>query len=136
MLNILLAEDDRNFGIVMKSELEEEAYTVDLVNDGVEAVLYFIDNFYDFVLIDFKMPKLDGISALRIIRKKNRTCLPSLHPNAFFGVDGGLKTLHYHLPLVRADTSNFTISSLGSLKFLTLISSSFTNRYGVCVSIE
>ena len=69
MLNILLAEDDRNFGIVMKSELEEEAYTVDLVNDGVEAVLYFIDNSYDFVLIDFKMPKLDGISALRIIKK-------------------------------------------------------------------
>ena len=69
MLNILLAEDDRNFGIVMKSELEEEAYTVDLVNDGVEAVLSFIDNSYDFVLIDFKMPKLDGISALRIIKK-------------------------------------------------------------------
>lgn len=69
ILKILLAEDDRNFGIVIKSELEEERYTVDLVHDGVEAVLFFIDNPYDFVLIDFRMPKLDGISVLRIIKK-------------------------------------------------------------------
>lgn len=71
ILNILLADDDRNFGIVMKSELEEDRYTVDLVHDGVEAVLFFIDNRYDFVLIDFRMPKLDGISVLRIIKKIN-----------------------------------------------------------------
>ena len=70
-LNILLAEDDRNLGIVMKSELEEEKYIVDLVNDGVEAVLSFIDKSHNFVFLDIKMPKLDGINALRIIKKIN-----------------------------------------------------------------
>lgn len=68
-MHILLAEDDKNFGIVLKSELEEERYRVNLVNDGVEAVLSFIHNSYDFVVIDIEMPKLDGINALRIIRK-------------------------------------------------------------------
>ena len=68
-MNILLAEDDKNFGIVLKIELEEEGYTVGLVNDGVEAVLHFIEEPYDLVLIDIKMPKLDGISALKIIKK-------------------------------------------------------------------
>lgn len=68
-LNILLAEDDKNFGIVLKNELEEEGYTVNLVNDGVEAIQHFIEEPYDLLLIDIKMPKLDGISTLKIIKK-------------------------------------------------------------------
>lgn len=71
-MNILLAEDDKNFGIIIKSELEEEGYVVDLVNDGVEAVLRFIDGHYDVFLFDIQMPRLGGISALRIIKKLNR----------------------------------------------------------------
>lgn len=66
---ILIAEDDKNFGFVLKSELEAERYVVDLVADGVEAILRFIDKKYDFLLFDIKMPKLDGINALRIIKK-------------------------------------------------------------------
>jgi DNA-binding response OmpR family regulator len=70
-LNILLAEDDKNFGAVMKKEMEEENYTVDLVHDGVQVVLSSFDKKYDLVLIDIMMPKLDGINALRIIKKIN-----------------------------------------------------------------
>ena len=70
-VNILLAEDDKIFGSIMKSELEEEGYVVDLVNDGVEAVLRFLDGHCDIFLSDIQMPKLDGIGALRIIRKLN-----------------------------------------------------------------
>jgi CheY-like chemotaxis protein len=66
---ILLAEDDKNFGQVLKKELEEERYSIDLVQDGLEAVLVFIDKPYDLVLLDIAMPKLDGINALRIIKK-------------------------------------------------------------------
>lgn len=83
-MNILLAEDDRNLGIVMKSELEEDGYTVDLVNDGVEAVLRFINNTYDFVLLDIKLPGLYGINALRIIKKLN----PSVPAITFSGNAG------------------------------------------------
>lgn len=73
MLEILLAEDDRNFGNVLKRELEEDGYIVTLVNDGVEAVLKFIGkgSDYDFVLLDIKMPMLDGINTLKIIKKLN-----------------------------------------------------------------
>ena len=70
-MNILIAEDDRNFGKILKTELQEEGYTIDLVNDGVEAVLRCIDEQYDFLVFDIKMPKLDGINALRIIKRIN-----------------------------------------------------------------
>lgn len=73
MHKILLVEDDRKFSAVLKDDLEEEGYAVDLCEDGVEAVLNFISygKDYDFVLLDIKMPKLDGINALKIIKRLN-----------------------------------------------------------------
>ena len=70
-MNILLADDDGNFGLTLKRELEEDRHRVDLVPNGVEAVLSFINNPYDFVLLDLRMPRLSGIDALRIIRNIN-----------------------------------------------------------------
>jgi CheY-like chemotaxis protein len=69
MKNILVAEDDLNFGIVLQNELRDEKYSVDLVRDGVEAVLSFISKFYNLILMDIRMPRLNGIDALRIIKK-------------------------------------------------------------------
>jgi DNA-binding response OmpR family regulator len=70
-LNILIAEDDKNFGSILKSELEEESHCVDLVSNGVEAVLSFIKKSYDFVLLDLRMPRLGGTDALRIMKNIN-----------------------------------------------------------------
>jgi two-component system response regulator AtoC len=87
MVNILLADDDKNFGTVLKNELEEERHAVDVVNDGVEAVLRFINNVYDFVLLDIRMPKLNGIDALKIIKGIN----PEVPVITFSGKAGDLE---------------------------------------------
>ncbi|MGZ3568819.1 MAG: response regulator [Thermodesulfobacteriota bacterium] len=87
MVNILLADDDKNFGTVLKNELEEERHTVDVVSDGVEAVLRFINDVYDFVLLDIRMPKLNGIDALRIIKRIN----PDVPAITFSGKAGDLE---------------------------------------------
>lgn len=76
-MRILIVEDDRNFGRVLKNEMQDAGYDSDLATDGVEAVLRCIDEQYDFILLDIKMPKLDGINALRII-KKIRPDLPAI----------------------------------------------------------
>ena len=86
-LNILLAEDDRNFGFILKGELEQEHYCVDLVPNGVEAVLSFIQKPYDFVLLDLRMPRLSGIDALRIIKNLN----PHMPAIAFSGNAGSIE---------------------------------------------
>jgi len=84
MSNILLAEDDRNFGAVLKNELMEGGYHVDHVSDGVEAVLNFIAKPYHFVLLDIRMPRLGGVDALKIIKKIN----PSIPVISFSGNAG------------------------------------------------
>jgi two-component system OmpR family response regulator len=70
-MRILIAEDDKNFGYVLRGELAENGHEIDLALNGVEAVMKFIEQKYDFVLLDIKMPHLDGINALRIIKKLN-----------------------------------------------------------------
>jgi len=76
-VRILLAEDERNFGRLVEAELSDSGHEVDLVADGVEAVLRCVDREYDFALLDIKMPRLDGINALRII-KRLRPALPAI----------------------------------------------------------
>ena len=68
-MNILIAEDDRNFGRILKTELEASGHVVRLVGDGVAAVLEFMEGKTDFILLDIRMPRLGGIDALRIIKK-------------------------------------------------------------------
>jgi DNA-binding response OmpR family regulator len=72
-LNILIADDDKAFGSVLKQELENVGYTVDLAKNGVEAVLSFLSKSQDCVLLDMDMPRLRGVDALKIIKKLNPT---------------------------------------------------------------
>jgi DNA-binding response OmpR family regulator len=71
MMKILLADDDKSFGHVLKNELEGERHNVDLVDDGAKAVWSFIERAYEFVILDLKMPRLDGNDTLKIIKKLN-----------------------------------------------------------------
>jgi len=76
MKKVLIAEDNRNFGSVLKRELEDERFLVDLVTDGVEAVMQFVeDQSYSLIICDIMMPRLNGIDAVHIIKK--------LRPNVF-----------------------------------------------------
>jgi DNA-binding response OmpR family regulator len=68
-MKILIVEDDRNFSIVLRQELADAGHAVSHAVDGVEGVLRCVEEPFDFVLLDIKMPLLDGISALRIIKK-------------------------------------------------------------------
>ena len=68
-MRILLVEDDRRFGQILKMELARYDHVVELASDGVEGVLSFMENPCDLILLDIRMPRLGGIDALRIIRK-------------------------------------------------------------------
>lgn len=69
MKKILIADDEKDFSKLLKSELENEGYSVDVAYDGVEAVIMAVDNHYDIALIDMTMPWLDGLNAARILKK-------------------------------------------------------------------
>jgi DNA-binding response OmpR family regulator len=69
---ILLTEDDRNFGDVLKSYLEMHDYEVDLAIDGEEGLKLFGKNEYDLCILDVMMPKMDGFTLATRIREQNQ----------------------------------------------------------------
>lgn len=65
--SVLLADDDPPLRAFLQQALQYHGYKVDLAADGLEAVERIGGNAYDVVLVDFKMPRLDGLSAAKVI---------------------------------------------------------------------
>ncbi|KAL0736157.1 hypothetical protein Bca4012_012367 [Brassica carinata] len=65
---ILLVEDNKINIMVAKSMMKQLGYTMDIANNGVEAINAVKDSSYDLVLMDVCMPVMDGLKATRLIR--------------------------------------------------------------------
>ncbi len=68
-LKILLVEDDLSMGFVVQDSLKMAGYEVHLCKDGKEGLSYFNQNAYDLCVLDVMLPKKDGFSLARDIRK-------------------------------------------------------------------
>ena len=71
MIKILLTEDDPNLGNLLQEYLQAKEFEVDLARDGNQGLDMFIQNEYDFCILDVMMPKKDGFSLAKEIRIKN-----------------------------------------------------------------
>ncbi len=71
-MKILLAEDDSNLGMILKSYLEARGYNTFLFEDGEKAINAFKKEDFDFCIIDVMMPVKDGFSLAKEIRAMNK----------------------------------------------------------------
>ena len=69
---LLIAEDDRDLAETMREVLEED-FAVDVAANGSEAVARAQDGRPDVVVMDARMPKMDGFDACRALRHDPRT---------------------------------------------------------------
>ena len=65
---ILLAEDGKANQLVAAAILRKAGYTVELARDGAEAAAAAESSDYDLILMDIRMPLMDGYAATRAIR--------------------------------------------------------------------
>ena len=68
-MKILVVDDEANIRNVIKEYAEFEGYEVEEAVDGMEAVSKCKDEDFDIVIMDVMMPRLDGFSAIKEIRK-------------------------------------------------------------------
>ncbi|MBQ7756127.1 MAG: response regulator transcription factor [Oscillospiraceae bacterium] len=69
MPKLLIVDDEAKIRIVVKEYAEFEGFETDEASDGMEAVEKVRNNDYDIIIMDVMMPKLDGFSACKEIRK-------------------------------------------------------------------
>ncbi|MCI9009823.1 MAG: response regulator transcription factor [Clostridia bacterium] len=73
MMKILIVDDEKMIRAALREYVEFEGGTADEAQDGMEAVKKCRENDYDVILMDVMMPRLDGFSAVKEIRKFKQT---------------------------------------------------------------
>lgn len=71
-LKLLVVDDEEHIRMLFKEELEEEGYTVELASNGLEALEKVKSDTFDLIVLDIKMPGMDGITALNEVKKLRR----------------------------------------------------------------
>ena len=94
---IYVIEDDENIQEIIKLSLESSGYQITLFNNAIDAIVAIHEDTPDLAIFDVMLPELDGISAIKQIRKTNTT-LPILILSAkdreidkVRGLDSGFK---------------------------------------------
>ncbi|MBS4068499.1 MAG: response regulator transcription factor [Sulfurimonas sp.] len=70
-MRILIVEDDEKIASFIKKGLQEESYSVDITENGYEAIYLIETNKYDVILLDLMIHGLGGIDVCKNIRDKN-----------------------------------------------------------------
>lgn len=69
---ILLVEDDTSLGFVVADQLKRDGYKVSLCIDGAEGFKRFNEEAFHLCIFDVMMPKMDGFTLAREVRKINK----------------------------------------------------------------
>jgi CheY-like chemotaxis protein len=67
---VLVVDDEEGIRLLYKEELEEEGCEVTLAASGEEAIEKLESDSIDLVLLDIKMPGMDGVEVLRKVKEK------------------------------------------------------------------
>lgn len=68
-MRILVVEDERHLNGIISETIKDEGYSVDSCFNGLEALDYIKGAEYDVIVLDIMMPKMDGITFVKTIRK-------------------------------------------------------------------
>nr|WP_312231959.1 response regulator [Pseudomonas sp.] len=92
-MRVLLVEDDRALARGIRVALRGEGYTLDWLEDGVEAAHALRSEQFDLVLLDLGLPRLDGMTLLRQLRARSENAVPVLVLTARDGMDDRIQGL-------------------------------------------
>lgn len=70
-MRLLLAEDEQELARALSVILKHNNYSVDTVNNGIDAFDYGFTNDYDGIILDIMMPGKDGMQVLRELREND-----------------------------------------------------------------
>jgi heavy metal response regulator len=73
MVRILVVEDEKKVASFIKKGLEEEGYAVDVAVDGDEGLGMALERVHDLLILDIRLPKMDGLQVLQALRRDNLT---------------------------------------------------------------
>ena len=71
-MKILIVEDEFSLADAIAETLKKENYNVDIISNGEDGEIQALTEAYDLILLDVMLPKKDGFSILKSVRKENK----------------------------------------------------------------
>lgn len=94
-MRVLIVEDDRSMASLLQRGLEEENHVVSVAHDGAEGLELSESYKFDIIVLDWMLPRMDGLEVARRLRKSGRA-MPILMltardavPDIVKGLDAG-----------------------------------------------
>ena len=72
-MRLLLAEDEKDLADALESMLKHNNYSVDVVNNGQDALDYLMLDDYDGAILDVMMPQMDGVTVVKKLRENKKS---------------------------------------------------------------
>ena len=118
-IRILVVDDELSIRESLSGWLKRGGYQVDTEADGLAALARSQENYYDIMLIDVKMPEMDGLSLLKKLKEtESETAI--LMMTAYGDIHDAVETIKlgaydYLLKPFELEELNFTLEKLGPL---------------------
>jgi len=90
---VLVVDDDRTFRLSTAELLKQDGHDVDVAADASEAVDRLSAASFDLVLLDMRMPGMDGLTAVEVLRTRGLRA-PILMISGFGTIDTAVESLH------------------------------------------
>jgi len=90
---ILVVDDDRTFRLSTAQLLRQDGHEVEVAGDAAEAVELLAAGGFDLVLLDLRMPGMDGLTAVEVLRKRGLRA-PILMISGFGTIDAAVESIH------------------------------------------
>ena len=91
-MQLLLVEDQEDLARGLEIGLEEAGYSVDIAYDGMEGEMRALSTSYDLLIVDWMLPRQDGVALIRHVRDAGVRC-PILMLTALSDVEDRVKGL-------------------------------------------
>ena len=89
---VLIADDEKAICELLKNDFDPFVYSVDLANDGEEAIRKYNRQAYDVVVLDVNMPRKTGLDVLRHIKAEKKDTIVVMM-TAFGSIDGAVQCM-------------------------------------------
>ncbi|MFG0318555.1 MAG: response regulator [Planctomycetota bacterium JB042] len=111
---ILIADDEPNIRLLYQAELESQGYEVILAKDGKEALEKVDSERPDLVVLDIRMPGIDGVEALGRIIDAHRT-MPVILNSAYSAYEENFMTWSADAYVVKSGDTSALIAKIGEV---------------------
>lgn len=92
MKKILIVDDEKNMRWILQKNLKEEGLAILEAGDGEEALRLFFDEDPDLVVLDYRMPILDGMEVLKRMKSVNEE-VPVIMITAHGNMDAAIEAM-------------------------------------------